>query len=491
MEERREAHQRELRLPLVPSLRAEALHFLGEIEVVFGLWVVVLLMAMLSFFGWETATHYLNEGVNYTEALFVVVIMALAATRPVVLLAESWMRRVAALGRETPGAWWLTILVIGPLLGSFITEPAAMTICALLLARQFYDLVPSTKLKYATLGLLFVNVSIGGTLTHFAAPPVLMVARPWSWDYVYMSTHFGWKAATAICVSCGLDYLAFRAEFRRLAQKPHQPDIDRSEDGVDEEPSVATLPAPMWVAAVHLLFIGWTVVNAHHPPLFIGGFLFFLGFARATRPYQSPIDLKPPLLVGFFLAGLVIHGGLQGWWIEPTLASLSVRPLYYGAMLLTAFNDNALVTYLATLVPSLTEPMNERGRHGGCDRRGLDGHCQCAEPGGPGDPQPLLRRERLAVWSPARRPGADGGRDAGVQVAVETHENVAQWAMALGWTCLVACRGPRSSFSLTRTSVASGDLRVRLRLPERPQERPHLGRECDRIASASGAGSHT
>jgi Na+/H+ antiporter NhaD/arsenite permease-like protein len=247
--------------------------------------------------------------------------------------------------------------VIGPLLGSFISEPAAMTICALLLARQFYDLVPSTKLKYATLGLLFVNVSIGGTLTHFAAPPVLMVARPWSWDYVYMSTHFGWKAATAICVSCGLYFLAFRAEFRRLARKPHQPDIDRSEDGVDEEPSGATLPPPMWVAAVHLLFIAWTVVNAHHPPLFIGGFLFFLGFARATRPYQSPIDLKPPLLVGFFLAGLVIHGGLQGWWIEPTLASLSVRPLYYGAMLLTAFNDNALVTYLATLVPSLTEPM--------------------------------------------------------------------------------------------------------------------------------------
>jgi hypothetical protein len=357
IEARHEARGRELRLPLVPSLRAEALHFLGEIEVVFGLWVLVLLMAMLSFFGWQTATHYLNDGVNYTEPLFVVVIMALAATRPVVLLAESGMRRIAALGRGTPGAWWLTILVVGPLLGSFITEPAAMTICALLLARQFYDLAPSTRLKYATLGLLFVNVSIGGTLTHFAAPPVLMVARPWSWDLLYMNAHFGWKAAIAICVSCALYYVAFRSEFRRLARRPPAPDLDRSEDGVDEAPPVATLPVPPWVAAIHLLFIGWTVMNAHYPPLFIGGFLFFLGFARATRPYQSPIDLKPPLLVGFFLAGLVIHGGLQAWWIEPTLASLSARPLYYGAMLLTAFNDNALVTYLATLVPSLTEPM--------------------------------------------------------------------------------------------------------------------------------------
>ena len=132
--------------------------------------------------GWETAKHYVNDTVNYTEPLFVVVIMALASTRPIVVLAERALRARGAAGRRTPAAWWVTILTIGPLLGSFITEPAAMTICALLLGRQFYDLNPSPRLKYATLGLLFVNVSIGGTLTHFAAPPVLMVARPWDWD---------------------------------------------------------------------------------------------------------------------------------------------------------------------------------------------------------------------------------------------------------------------------------------------------------------------
>jgi hypothetical protein len=91
--------------------------------------------------------------------------------------------------------------------------------------------------------------------------------------------------------------------------------------------------------------------------LFIGGFLFFIGFAKATAPYQSRIDLKSPLLVGFFLGGLVIHGGLQGWWIEPLLASLSDVPLFIGAAALTAFNDNALITYLATLVPNLAEPL--------------------------------------------------------------------------------------------------------------------------------------
>jgi Putative Na+/H+ antiporter len=110
-----------------PSLGAEALHFLGEVEVVFGLWAVVL-VATTAYAGWEAARHYVSETVNYTEPLFVVVIMALASTRPVIGFAESALRRVAAAGGGTPAAWWAAILTIGPVLGSFITEPAAMTI---------------------------------------------------------------------------------------------------------------------------------------------------------------------------------------------------------------------------------------------------------------------------------------------------------------------------------------------------------------------------
>src|SRR5688572_15418004 len=188
-------------LPLQPSLGAEVLHFLGEIEVVFGLWSLPLMAAITVNHGWSTATHYVNDTVNYTEPLFVIVIMALASTRPVVTLAESWLRGLARFGNGTPGAWWIVILTVAPLLGSFITEPAAMTIAALLLARQFYDLHPSIALRYATLGLLFVNVSIGGTLTHFAAPPVLMVARAWGWTTPFMLQHFGWRAAAAIGAS--------------------------------------------------------------------------------------------------------------------------------------------------------------------------------------------------------------------------------------------------------------------------------------------------
>jgi hypothetical protein len=337
-----------------PSVRAEVLHFLGEIEVVFGLWAVVLLIAMTITAGWQAASHYVNDTVVYTEPLFVVVIMALAATRPVIGFAEAALRRVAAAGGATPAAWWATILTIGPLLGSFITEPAAMTICALLLGRQFFDLQPSSRLMYATLGLLFVNVSIGGTLTPFAAPPVLMVARPWEWNMPFMLLHFGWPAALAIAVSTAAYLMVFRKELRALSARPPAPDVEQPDESAV---APALLPVPAWLVIVHLAFMAWTVFNSHYPALFLGGFLFFLGFARATAAYQSRIDLRTPLLVGFFLAGLVIHGGLQAWWIAPVLARLSTLPLFLGATALTAVNDNALITYLATLVPHLSDEL--------------------------------------------------------------------------------------------------------------------------------------
>jgi Na+/H+ antiporter NhaD/arsenite permease-like protein len=169
-----------------------------------------------------------------------------------------------------------------------------------------------------------------------------------------MAVNFGWRAVTAIVVSTAVYFILFRRELRSLAARSPVPDVERPDD---EAPGSALLPVPPWVIAVHLAFMAWTVFNAHYPALFLGGFLFFLGFARATAPYQSQIELKTPLLVGFFLAGLVIHGGLQGWWIAPVLGRLSEVPMFFGAAALTAVNDNALITYLATLVPNLSDEL--------------------------------------------------------------------------------------------------------------------------------------
>jgi hypothetical protein len=325
------------------SFAGQILHFLGEVEAVFGIWVLVLAGALAWFKGVDTTVHYLADTVNYTEPMFVVVIMALASTRPVMRLAEQSLQIVASLGGGRPVAWWLSILTVAPLLGSFITEPAAMTIAALLLGKQFYSLKPSGRLMYATLGLLFVNISIGGTLTHFAAPPVLMVAAAWGWDMAYMFTHFGWHAVSGIVLSNALYLAIFWKEL--VALKPATAEAVREE------------PVPVWVTLVHLAFLGFTVWAAHYPVLFIGGFLFFLAFSQATAHHQNKLELRSPMLVGFFLGGLVVHGGLQGWWIEPVLGGLGRLPLFFGATLLTAFNDNALITYLATLVPNFSEEL--------------------------------------------------------------------------------------------------------------------------------------
>jgi hypothetical protein len=324
----------------------QALHFFGEIEVVFGIWAVVLAGAITWFRGWGAAVDYISDRVSYTEPLFVAVTMALAATRPVLALAERCLSSVAGLGRGTPGAWWLAILVLAPLLGSLITEPAAMTIAALLLARQFYDLKPGPPLAYATLGLLFVNVSVGGLLTHFAAPPVIMVAHAWNWDSRHMLVSFGWRAVAGIVVSSGLYYAIFRREFAALAGRAA---------GLKAE--ARREPAPAWITVVHVGFLVFTVWQEDHPVMFVGGFLFFLAFAQATARHQGQVDLRSPLLVGFFLAGLVIHGGLQAWWIEPILTRLGEAHVFLGATVLTAFNDNAAITFLASHVPGFSDPL--------------------------------------------------------------------------------------------------------------------------------------
>lgn len=344
------------------------LHGLGEVELVFAVWAGALAVAGLVVKGRDAVTGYVLHGVSYSEPLFVLVVMAIAGTRPVLALAERVMRIVAGVGGRTPAAWWLTVLMVAPLLGSLITEPAAMTIGALLLGAQFYALKPGTRLRYATLGLLFVNVSVGGVLTHFAAPPVIMVAQGWQWNTTFMFLQFGWRAIAGILVATLGYYFVFRRELRALRR-------------VDEVAKpTATIPA--WLTIVQVAFLAFTVWQAHHPRVVLGTFIVFLGFAWMTSRYQGRLELRSPILVGIFLAGLVIHGGLQAWWIEPVLGQLTPLPLFLGATVLTAFNDNAAITYLASLVPGFTDVAKYRVVAGAVTGGGLTVIANAPNPAG-------------------------------------------------------------------------------------------------------------
>ncbi|MFY9479260.1 MAG: putative Na+/H+ antiporter [Aquabacterium sp.] len=318
-------------------------HLLAEVEVVFGFWAMVLVLAMFALEGKPAAVEYL-ESRNFTEPLFVFAIMVAAASKPILQLAGWLVRVLAKLLPLPPGiAFMLVVLTVVPLLGSFITEPAAMTLAALLLRDRLYAHPVSERLKYATLGVLFVNVSIGGTLTPYAAPPVLMVAAAWGWDLRFMFLNFGDKAALATVINAVALVLIFRRELLALPDQVRLAQTDSQ-----------SLP-PWPVTVIHLLFLVGIVAFAHYPAVFLGIFLFFLGFTAAYERYQDRLILREGLLVAFFLGGLVVLGGQQRWWLEPLLLSMDHNAVFFGATALTAITDNAALTYLGSLVPGLSD----------------------------------------------------------------------------------------------------------------------------------------
>ncbi len=314
-------------------------HLLGEVEVVFGFWAFILVALLFWLSGGVAAIEYL-EARNFTEPMFVFVIMVIAASRPILRTVMSFINLLAAMiPIRRPVAVFFLCLAVVPLLGSFITEPAAMTLAALMLRDGFFRYQLSNRLKYATIGLLFVNISIGGTLTNFAAPPVLMVAAKWQWDSLFMLSHFGWKAAFAVFVNA----LALTWFFRQEIAVKGSATNESSDNGV-----------PRTVAAIHLVFLVGVVLLAHHPVVFMGLFLFFLGYTEAYKQYQDRLILREGLLVAFFLAGLVVLGGLQRWWLQSALTGVEPTVLYFLATALTAVTDNAALTYLASLVDGVS-----------------------------------------------------------------------------------------------------------------------------------------
>jgi putative Na+/H+ antiporter len=314
-------------------------HLLGEVEAVFGFWAVVLVLFIALAYGWGTSSEYLDS-LQFTEPMFVFVIMVIAASRPVMQLAGDSVQLVARALPAPPGtARYFLSLSLVPLLGSLITEPAAMTLAALMLRETIFRPGVSNRLKYGTLGVLFVNVSVGGTLTHFAAPPVLMVAAKWGWDTSYMLSVFGAKAAAAVLINALAVTLLFRRELARAAMA--------------QESRGARVPAPF--VLLNVLLLAAVVFTNHHPEAFMGLFLLFLGLAEAYRRHHDRLLLREGLMVAFFLAGLVVLGGQQRWWLQDLLSRLDEATLYYGATALTAITDNAALTYLGSLVEGVSE----------------------------------------------------------------------------------------------------------------------------------------
>lgn len=319
-------------------------HMLSEVEAVFGVWAFILIVFISVFIGLDQAVEYMDTR-NFTEPAFVFAIMVVAASRPILDMVSKLVKVIAnILPLRNEYAMFFVTMSVVPLFGSLITEPAAMTLAALLLRDQYFKRTGRAGFKYLTLGVLFVNISIGGVLTSYAAPPVLMVAQTFNWDTAFMATHFGWRAAVAVFINAALLTIISRAALVEApASVPQETETKRRVD------------VPVVVMAIHLVFLIGIVLAAHHTVIFLGMLMMFIGYATAYRQYQNPLMIREGLMVGFFLAGLVILGGLQKWWLQDLLGGMSPTALFLGSTALTAITDNAALTYLGSLVEGTSE----------------------------------------------------------------------------------------------------------------------------------------
>lgn len=328
------------------SLIHAFLHLMSEVEVVFGFWATLFFVYFAINVKLGHAVQYV-ESLHFVEPIFIFVIMIISSTLPILRLAEKsieWISHgISKITQiETVYTDYLTLLCVGTLAGSFITEPAAMTVTALLL--KDYLSKAQSRLLYGTLAFLFVNISVGGALTHFAAPPILMVTGPWGWDLKYVFMNLGEKSIAVVIINSIIATIWFRRSLKAECT-PLAKHLSRAER--------IKMPSPIiWV---HLLFLAGVILSSHYVNTLMGIFLLFIGFTMISKPYQAPLKVKESLLVAFFLAGIMMFGPLQSWWLSPLLTKLSDFKLYMLATVLTSFTDNAALTYLGTQVTNLSE----------------------------------------------------------------------------------------------------------------------------------------
>jgi hypothetical protein len=311
---------------------------LGEVEIVFGFWAIVLVLIIFFLLGKTETVNYLNNQ-SYVEPLFVFVIMVIAASKPILDFSLTCVKKISTLLPINKSlSLFLITMSFVPLLGSFITEPAAMTLAALILRDHFYSKKISNKFKYGIIGTLFVNVSIGGAMTPFAAPPILMVAAKWNWDLNFMINTFAWRTVLAVFINSIILTFIFRNELTKLG-----------------ESKIRTIKIPSFVLILHLILLLGVIFFVHDLIIFLGIFLIFLAVVNAFNQYQDKLIINQAFLVSLFLAGLVVLGGQQKWWLQTVLAKLTPDQIYYVATALTAVTDNAALTYLASLVDGLSD----------------------------------------------------------------------------------------------------------------------------------------
>jgi hypothetical protein len=101
--------------------------------VVFGFWAMVLMVVMFALVGWTRGGIAYLDSRNFTEPMFVFAIMVIAGSRAVLQMAGAWCGGRALRAACRGDGLLLVTLAWCRCWAVFITEPAAMTLAALML----------------------------------------------------------------------------------------------------------------------------------------------------------------------------------------------------------------------------------------------------------------------------------------------------------------------------------------------------------------------
>lgn len=328
---------------------SEICYFFSEIEIVFGFWIIPLVLGLFLFLGVQETLHYLTSR-DYTYALYMAVVVAFVSTRPIIQCAERLLAYISRLGGNSVKTWWWTILTLGPFLDIFLKEPGAMTITSILMAKTCFPFVKSRKFRYGTLALLFLNISLGGLFSPYTSRSLFLVAQLEKWDLAYTLMHFSWKALIVILLNTGLTYFVFRKKF----PKDSSALLTFLENEKREH-------IPIWLTIIHLGLFLAIILSSEYPPIFLGVFFIFIGIHKVTHHYQGheqgPLQLKPAIAVGFFFASLLIHGELQEGWVLKFLSDLNFEGALAISTFLSSIIDNAIVLYFLDQIKPLKDPV--------------------------------------------------------------------------------------------------------------------------------------
>ncbi|AAP05554.1 putative Na+/H+ antiporter [Chlamydia caviae] len=320
---------------------SEFYRLISRVELVFVLWAAPLFLWFLYSEGYRVTMSYFNSR-NYVFSLFIVIMLILLESRPIVYFSECIFSNIAKIGRQSPRCWWWTLMIAAPLSGALLKETGAMIIAATLLVRNFYKFSPSPRFAYATMGLLFSNISIGGLTSALSSRALFIILPSVKWNNSFILKYFCWKSIIAILLSTTIYYLIFRKEFNNFPK-------------VVINPSMMNERVPKWIIFVHIILVGSVILARSVPLLMAAIFLFYLGFQKFTIFYQHSINISKVCFVGLFYAGLVIFGELQEWWVLELMHRMSDFGYIITSYTLSIFLDNALVNYLVHNLPVATD----------------------------------------------------------------------------------------------------------------------------------------